>query len=73
MRCVCVSVRVCSHLVEGGVCEHVVVAEAGRDDGEGRGDGGDGGGRTVRQQDVSLRTVQGNLFCGLYDTHTHSF
>lgn len=56
----------CLHLVEGGVCEHVVVkADARGEDGGGRGDGGDGGRRAVRQQDVSLWTVQRNLLCGL--------
>jgi len=58
---------VCTHLVEGGVCEHVIMgeAEAGGEDGDGGGDGGDGGRRAIRQQDVPLRTVQRNLLCGL--------
>lgn len=58
-----------AHLVEGRVCEHVVVADgdAGGDDGGGRGDGGDGGRRSVRQQHLSLGTVQRDLLrrlCG---------
>lgn len=48
------------HLVEGGVCEHVVVNErdARGDDGGGRADGGDGGRRSVGQQHFSLGAVQ---------------
>lgn len=56
-----------AHLVKRGVRKHVVVREtdARGDDRGGRCDGGDGGGRPVGQQDVSLRAVQRDLLCGL--------
>ncbi len=59
---------VVTDLIEGGVCEHVVMgeAEARGDDRGGRCDGGDGRRRAVGQQDVPLRTVQRNLLRGLY-------